>query len=66
MYICVCQAVTDRQIIQAAGNGAKNLRDLRRELLVASECGLCAECARNCLKTARNELMENPPLAACA
>jgi len=66
MYVCICQAVTDRQIIQAAGNGAKNLSDLRRDLLIASECGLCAGCARVCLKAARNELAENRPTSACA
>ena len=32
MYVCVCQAVTDREIHQAAKNGAKSLRDLRRDL----------------------------------
>jgi len=66
MYVCICQAVTDRQIIQAAGNGAKNLSDLRRDLLIATECGLCAGSARVCLKAARNELAENSQTTACA
>ncbi len=66
MYVCICQAVTDRQIIQAAGNGAKNLSDLRRDLLIASECGLCAGSARVCLKAAHNELAENRQASACA
>lgn len=49
MYICVCQAVTDRQIRQAAQSGALTLRDLRRELGVTRDCGRCASCARDCL-----------------
>ncbi len=52
MYVCVCKAVTDRQIREAAESGAKNLRDLRATLGVTSECGRCASCARDCLKAA--------------
>ncbi|MBL8506670.1 (2Fe-2S)-binding protein [Methylobacillus glycogenes] len=55
MYVCVCRAVTDRQILQAARAGAKNLKDLRRELGVAAECGQCASCARQCLREAHAE-----------
>ena len=52
MYVCVCQAVTDRQIRQAAAGGARTLDDLRRELGVARECGQCASYARDCLREA--------------
>lgn len=50
MYVCVCHAVTDRQIREAARSGAQNLRDLRRELNVTRDCGRCASCARQCLE----------------
>lgn len=46
MYVCLCQGVTDRQIRGAADDGARNVRDLRRQLGVASGCGKCAPCAR--------------------
>lgn len=59
MYVCVCRAVTDRQILQAARAGAKNLKDLRRELGVATECGQCASCARQCLREAHAEPSSN-------
>jgi bacterioferritin-associated ferredoxin len=49
MYICVCQAVTDRQIREAAQGGARTLKDLRRELGVTRDCGRCASCARDCM-----------------
>ena len=42
MYVCVCKAVTDRQIREAVFDGARTLRDLRKQLGVASECGRCA------------------------
>lgn len=52
MYVCVCKAVTDRQIREAARGGARTLKDLRRDLGVTSDCGRCASCARDCLKEA--------------
>jgi bacterioferritin-associated ferredoxin len=52
MYVCVCKAVTDRQIREAAAGGARTLKDLRRDLGVTSDCGRCAGCARDCLKEA--------------
>lgn len=52
MYVCVCKAVTERQIREAALGGARTLKDLRRDLGVTSDCGRCATCARECLKEA--------------
>ncbi|HRD89669.1 MAG TPA: (2Fe-2S)-binding protein [Accumulibacter sp.] len=53
MYVCVCMAVTEQQIHEAARRGARTLQDLQRDLGVASECGTCAAFARECLKNAR-------------
>ncbi|MEN3110216.1 (2Fe-2S)-binding protein [Uliginosibacterium paludis] len=52
MYVCVCHAVTDRDITRAAANGARTVRDLRDTLGVTSSCGRCAQCAHACLKAA--------------
>ena len=52
MYVCVCRAVTDRQIRAAVADGARSLKDLRQGLGVASECGRCASCARQVLREA--------------
>ena len=52
MYVCVCQAVTDRQIREAVQGGARTLKDLRRDLGVTRDCGRCASCARQCLHEA--------------
>lgn len=54
MYVCVCQAVTDRQIRQAVEGGARTLKDLRRDLGVTRDCGRCACCARECLQEAHS------------
>ena len=60
MYVCICNSVTDCDIREAASRGARTLKDLRRELGVASDCGKCASCADDVLCEARRE----PALAA--
>ncbi len=50
MYVCICKAITDHQIREAANNGARTLDELRRNLGVASECGNCAAYARQYLE----------------
>lgn len=56
MYVCICQAVTDRQITEAVRQGARSVKDLRRDLGVTAECGRCAGCARDCLRSAQQGL----------
>ncbi|MCX9158206.1 (2Fe-2S)-binding protein [Niveibacterium sp. 24ML] len=51
MYVCVCHAVTERQVRQAASNGARRLRDLSDTLGVATQCGRCASHALTCLRS---------------
>lgn len=46
MYICVCHAVTDRQIREAVDKGATTLPELQCQLPVASCCGRCETAAR--------------------
>jgi bacterioferritin-associated ferredoxin len=53
MYVCVCQAVTERQVRDAVSDGIHSLRALREHLGVASECGKCARCAQSLLKECR-------------
>lgn len=53
MYICVCNAVTERDIDGAIAAGCCSLRQLREELGVGACCGRCASCAREKLKDAQ-------------
>lgn len=64
MYVCLCKAVTDRQIREAVAQGATRMRDLRVALGVASCCGRCAGCAREILREAR--AAASPPRAGAA
>ena len=41
MIVCVCKAVSDRQIRAAVKGGADCLRDLTRDLGVGTCCGKC-------------------------
>lgn len=50
MYVCICKAVTDRQIRQAVELGATSLADLKESLGVATGCGKCAAFARAILR----------------
>lgn len=46
MYICLCKGVTDHQIKQAVANGAHSIKQVRKELGVASQCCKCLPDAR--------------------
>ena len=50
MYVCICRQITCGQIRAAASEGVDNVRDLKEQLGVASECGKCARCARGVLE----------------
>jgi len=45
MYICICNAITDREIVQAAELGARSPDDLAHGLGVGLGCGRCTSCA---------------------
>jgi bacterioferritin-associated ferredoxin len=60
MYICLCNAVTDRQIMQAAEAGARSREDLAQHLGVGLGCGRCVSCAEAVL----NEIIADPPCPA--
>ena len=49
MYVCVCNAITDKQIRRAARSGVNSLYELRGTLGVAAGCGSCARVAQEIL-----------------
>jgi bacterioferritin-associated ferredoxin len=56
MYVCVCNAVTDKMIRAAAAAGAASLADLERMTGCAGGCGSCADFAEQVLHAARKPL----------
>lgn len=41
MYVCLCKGITDSQIKDAVYSGATDLRAVRKQLGVMSQCGKC-------------------------
>ena len=54
MYVCICNAVTESEIREAAGSGADDLWALQAELGVASGCGSCKDVASAILTEIRS------------
>ena len=46
MYVCVCKAVTEREIEQAVAEGVCSMPGLRLKLGVATRCCKCAPMAQ--------------------
>jgi bacterioferritin-associated ferredoxin len=61
MYVCICHAVTDKQIRRAAASGVDNLYELREALRVSSCCGSCADEAESILKEANGDTTAGRP-----
>ncbi|MEZ5523928.1 MAG: (2Fe-2S)-binding protein [Pseudomonadales bacterium] len=66
MFVCVCNAVTDSQIIEELDNGASNMRDISRRLDVGRNCGQCCKTARQVIKQYHAENREMSDLSYAA
>ncbi len=55
MYVCICNAITDQQIRDAAAAGAGDLWALQSQLGVGSQCGSCKESAAEILNELRSK-----------
>lgn len=49
MFICICNAISERHIETAVNDGAVTVDDLQRQLALGSRCGSCKACANECL-----------------
>jgi bacterioferritin-associated ferredoxin len=67
MYVCICRAVTDREIRSAVAEGARTLHGLRKELGCTGQCGKCKPQVRAILDEVVSDqgAMAMPTLAAC-
>ena len=55
MYICICSAVTERQVKECIQSGATSLEELALQLGVGTGCGRCRDCASGVLREIRAE-----------
>ncbi len=57
MYVCICNAVTEREIRECACKGATSVDDLTLQLGVGAGCGRCKQCATELLEETRDKAM---------
>jgi len=50
LYICVCNAVTEKAVRECANKGACSLDELAAQLGVGAGCGRCRDCASDLLR----------------
>jgi bacterioferritin-associated ferredoxin len=53
LYICICNAVTEKAVRECAQKGACSIDELAYELGVGAGCGRCRDCATEVLREAR-------------
>jgi bacterioferritin-associated ferredoxin len=66
MYVCICNAVTDRTIREAAATGVRSFAELRHRTGCGDCCGSCEDLAREILDAARPPRVLDLPLIAVA
>lgn len=57
MYVCICKALTEKDIHQAVASGCNSVRELKRQTGLASECGRCASCAKGLLRAGQSSVI---------
>jgi bacterioferritin-associated ferredoxin len=67
MYICICNAITERAIREAAADGVRTLAELAQRTGCGDCCGNCVDLAAEILaETRRSRTLDLPlvPIAA--
>ena len=52
MYICICKAVSDQQILDKVSSGAEDISTIQKLLGVGTGCGICKEMAQQVIDEA--------------
>ena len=53
MYVCICNAVTEKAVRECVAGGCCSLDELAMELGVGTGCGRCRDCASDVLREAQ-------------
>lgn len=62
MYVCLCKGITDNQIREAVATVGTHYGQVREHLGFASQCGNCANHAREIFNQAVVETLDGEPL----
>lgn len=63
MYVCICNALTERLIAQAVEDGAASVAQVYAALDSAPLCGKCLPMVRGMVRAALTDPDEQPPMA---
>jgi bacterioferritin-associated ferredoxin len=66
MYVCICNAITERTIREAAESGVRTLEELSRRTGCSDCCGTCADLAQQKLEDTHRARPLDLPLIAIA
>ncbi|MFD1384854.1 (2Fe-2S)-binding protein [Rhodanobacter aciditrophus] len=66
MYVCLCNAVSDKTIKKSIADGATSMRDLYREHNLGNQCGKCCKDVKSILNEELLKLAEELPIAVVA
>jgi bacterioferritin-associated ferredoxin len=71
MIVCVCQRISDRDILRAAKEGVGSFEALQSRTGLGTACGSCVECARKawdeaCDCAASAPIANRQPAGSCA
>jgi bacterioferritin-associated ferredoxin len=56
LYVCICNAVTEKAVRDCVAGGCCSLDELAMELGVGAGCGRCRDCAGDVLREAQTQL----------
>ena len=62
MYVCICNAVTEKDIHKQVDEGANTLNHLEKSLCVGANCGACKNRAQECLDEYQEKSLANMPV----
>jgi len=62
MYVCICNAITEKEIRRAVKAGVRDLWGLQATLGVASNCGSCKDTASEILRENRQARRRAEPV----
>lgn len=64
MYVCICNALKDRELAAAASDGARNVAEVFRRCGRRPQCGKCLPDVARMIETARDDARQEIRLAA--
>lgn len=64
MIICLCSRISDRDVHQAVGNGARRCADVFRAKGCAPQCGSCVPAIRALVEAGAGPREQTPLMAA--